>query len=179
MIGRSGFLRSLLALSSASLFGFFAACGGKVVGGTTTTSPQDGGPDNTACGDLEQPVCPVCEGDTQSPAPQCIDGQWECSTTKCEPPLGCEGTTADCKCGAATCVNDQWVCPATCTDTCPADISGLAGTACSVDGLICGSEDCSDPCNFCFFIDCTDGTWQSVEAPPEPCPIDGGVFDGG
>jgi hypothetical protein len=180
MIGRSGFLRTLLALSSASLFGLFAACGGKVVGVTTTTSPQDGGPDNTACGDLEQPVCPVCEGQTPpSPPPQCIDGEWSCPETKCEPPLGCEDTTANCQCGTASCVNDAWVCPATCTDTCPVDISGLAGTACSVEGLICGGEDCANPCDSCNFIGCTGGVWTNEESPPEPCPIDGGSFDGG
>jgi hypothetical protein len=178
MINRSGFVRSAVALASASLFALFAACGGKVDGGSPTSSDGgiQGGGDAGCAGTIS---CPVCEGDTNPSPPQCIDGQWDCPETKCEPPLGCNDTTADCKCGIASCVNDEWVCPADCSDTCPADITGLAGTACSVEGLICGGEDCTNPCDFCNFIGCTGGVWTNEESPPEPCPIDGGSFDGG
>jgi hypothetical protein len=67
------------------------------------------------------------------------------------------------------------VCPTDCSDTCPPDITGLAGTACSVEGLICGGEDCTNPCEFCNFVGCQGGVWTNEEAPPEPCPIDAGT----
>ncbi len=181
MIDRSGFLRPLLALGSASLFAFFAACGGKIDGGAPTHSSGDGGQggDSSACtGTFE---CPVCEGDPTSGEPTCIDGEWECPATKCvpPPPNGCQNTVADCKCGTASCVNDAWVCPADCSDTCPVDISGLAGTACSVEGLICGGEDCTNPCDFCNFVGCQGGIWTNEESPPEPCAFDAGSPGGG
>jgi hypothetical protein len=182
MIDRSGFLRASLLFASVSLVSFFAACGGKVVGDPNNQPEPDAGYDqqHTTCGELGPPDCPTCEGETNAPSPQCgNNGEWICPVTKCEPPPGCNDTTADCKCGIASCVNDEWVCPADCSDTCPADITGLAGTACSVEGLICGGEDCTNPCDFCNFIGCTGGVWTNEESPPEPCPIDGGSFDGG
>lgn len=86
----------------------------------------------------------------------------------------CTGA-ADCKCGTASCVGGEWRCPKSCG--CPDSLAGLDGTSCDVDGLSC-SGDCSNPCNFCNILECTNGTWTTLEAFPEPC-VDGSVVDGG
>ena len=86
----------------------------------------------------------------------------------------CTGA-ADCKCGTPSCVDGEWRCPKSCG--CPDSLAGLDGTSCDVDGLSC-SGDCSNPCNFCNILECTNGTWTTLEAFPEPC-ADGSVIDGG
>ncbi len=183
MIFRSGFLRAALATSGAALLFSFAACGGKVIeeggGGDDSSSNHDAGnPDgSTACnGDLNRPICPVCEGTTPpSPPPQCIDGQWECPATKCEPPPNSCETTPEpsCECGQVQCVNDQWDCPADCGGYCPASVDNLGGEPCVTEGLICGDE-CGDPCQTCNYVACTGGTWQEVESLPTACDGGGG-----
>ena len=178
MIHRSGFLRSAFALAGASLFAFFAACGGKIDGGSNGPSSDGGIQTDDSVGCNGAISCPVCLGETNPPTAQCLNGEWVC-------PTGCEqqncdlSAPADCKCGTPSCQGGEWVCPQDCSDTCPADIDGLAGTACSVEGLICGGEDCTNPCDFCNFIGCQNGVWVNEESPPEPCPVDAGTAGGG
>jgi hypothetical protein len=181
MIFRSGFLRSTIATSGALLLFSFVACGGKVIGvgeGDDSSSTQDagkndgGGSDGGNCSQFGI-SCPVCEGDPNSGQASCVDGQWQCAATKCEPPQNnCENTTADCKCGTPSCIGDQWVCPSDCSGNCPASVDNLDGTPCVTDGLICGDQ-CGDPCSFCNYVACNGGTWNEVESPPVVC--DGGV----
>lgn len=42
------------------------------------------------------------------------------------------------------------------------------GSACANEGEFC-SPGCTDQCQFCNIVQCTGGTWQSLEAPPAPC----------
>lgn len=51
---------------------------------------------------------------------------------------------------------------------CPADPIAAEGTACGVEGASCGSEHCTDPCQFCNILMCTGGVWQHLEAHPDP-----------
>lgn len=42
------------------------------------------------------------------------------------------------------------------------------GAPCPEEGQFCGAG-CEDPCHFCAFVECREGTWQPGEAFPAPC----------
>jgi hypothetical protein len=46
---------------------------------------------------------------------------------------------------------------------------------CRGEGVICGS--CTNPCQFCNLLRCTDGTWQAMEVFPAPCMECGDALD--
>lgn len=183
MIFRSGFLRAALATSGAALLFSFAACGGKVVGegggggdDSSSNPPPDGGKNDGNTSTCTGVVsCPVCEGDPNSGQATCVDGEWQCATTKCVPPPpdDCDTTAEpDCSCGTPQCLDDSWTCPGDCGGFCPASVDNLGGQPCVTEGLICGDE-CGDPCQACNYAVCTSGTWNEVESLPESC--DGGA----
>ncbi len=178
MIDRSGFSHiafSLLAVASAIVLS--AACGGKVGSGDSAT---DGGTttDGTggACVNADAPACNKCPADDgPPPAASCIKGAWSCPQTKCAMPP-CDGAREpDCECGTPSCGADgTWACPRSCA--CPTNLSNLEGKPCDVEGLSCGGENCTNPCNFCNILQCEYGVWQRLEAFPAPCDDDGGVI---
>ncbi|MEO8877113.1 MAG: hypothetical protein ABI461_16085 [Polyangiaceae bacterium] len=181
MIDRSGFSHisfSLLAVTSAIVLS--AACGGKVdssSNGSSSGNSANGGASNGNSGDCsDQPAisCPVCPGQS-TPTVTCVNGVRECTTTKCAVPTCDDEPKPNCKCGTPSCgVGGGWMCPGSCA--CPTDLSNLEGQPCNVEGLSCGGENCTNPCNFCNILQCEQGVWQNLEAFPAPCDDDGGLI---
>lgn len=51
----------------------------------------------------------------------------------------------------------------------PACASAVPTQPCNVEGTACGSENCSNDCQFCNLAVCANGVWQRVEVAPLPC----------
>ena len=45
----------------------------------------------------------------------------------------------------------------------------VATEACTVEGTVCGHENCANVCQFCNLTRCMNGVWQRIEVAPLPC----------
>jgi hypothetical protein len=102
----------------------------------------------------------------------CVDGEWSCPsgfTPESAAECWCYGGVVGCECTPS-----GWDCPGIDAGSpdaggCPSDWFAAEGTACSPEGMTCGS--CTDPCGFCNLLRCDGGVWSHLEAfpPPPPC----------
>ncbi|MEO6572567.1 MAG: hypothetical protein ABIP89_01920 [Polyangiaceae bacterium] len=155
---------SLIVVALATV----AACGGKVAG-DSDGGPGTVGPVEPACSARNVPTCAGSCDEDYGIKPSCIAGSWVCPfpPDHCKPPSGCNPNgEPDCACGAAKCVTGIWECPRSCG--CPADLGSAVGTPCYEEGMSCGGSACTNACEFCNILECSEGKWTQLEAFPDP-----------
>jgi hypothetical protein len=175
---------SVLGFALASGCGeAFSDPGGQAgsAGATDATSGgsggSDGGPDAACAAEGDRcvqgsPVLPCLVGyDCCMNICDCAaDGRVDCHIA-CGPQYGSGGNCgADGSAGSAGAIGDGG-------DVCPVSPLDAIGTRCTTAGLTC-AEGCTDRCSFCNLIRCQGGTWQQIEAFPDPSCEDGGLEAG-
>jgi len=174
MASRLSLLCALAMLGIASLYG----CGGEAVAAGDTQAPAPEAGTKEGGGKADQADCPSdlmnAEGLPCS-SPSAVCGK--CPEDPCQycNLLGCMGGTWTWLEASPdpSCFDDAG------NAGCPADLAAAEGTACSSPSTVCGT--CPDDhCQYCNLLGCMGGTWQTIEAFPDPsCGQDGGKPDTG
>jgi hypothetical protein len=47
--------------------------------------------------------------------------------------------------------------------------TAVSGASCTAEGAFCGGEGCTNICQFCNVLHCTNGRWEPMESAPAPC----------